>query len=74
VLARLQQRIVPALEAILGAAVEREALQREVVETKALRRSDVLKTALLRSVSHDLRAVSTRRLSLRQRAQATATS
>jgi two-component system, OmpR family, sensor histidine kinase KdpD len=56
VLARLQQRIVPALEAILGAAVEREALQREVVETKALRRSDVLKTALLRSVSHDLRS------------------
>jgi two-component system sensor histidine kinase KdpD len=56
VLARLQQRIVPAMEAILGAAVEREALQREVVETKALRRSDVLKTALLRSVSHDLRS------------------
>ena len=55
-LARLQQRIVPALEAILGAAVERDALQREVVETKALRRSDVLKTALLRSVSHDLRS------------------
>jgi two-component system, OmpR family, sensor histidine kinase KdpD len=56
VLARLQQRIVPALEAILGAAVERDALQREVVETTALRRSDVLKTALLRSVSHDLRS------------------
>jgi two-component system, OmpR family, sensor histidine kinase KdpD len=56
VLVRLQERIVPALEAILGAAVEREALQREVVETKALRRSDVLKTALLRSVSHDLRS------------------
>ena len=56
VLARLRQRIVPALEAILGAAVERDALQREVVETQALRRSDVLKTALLRSVSHDLRS------------------
>jgi two-component system sensor histidine kinase KdpD len=56
VLERLQQRIVPALEAILGAAIERDALQREVVETSALRRSDVLKTALLRSVSHDLRS------------------
>jgi two-component system, OmpR family, sensor histidine kinase KdpD len=56
VLARLQERIVPALEAILGAAIERDALQREVVETSALRRSDVLKTALLRAVSHDLRS------------------
>ena len=54
--ARLHERIVPALEAILGAAVEREALQREVVETAALRRSDVLKTAILRAVSHDLRS------------------
>jgi two-component system, OmpR family, sensor histidine kinase KdpD len=55
-LARLQDRVVPALEAILGAAIERDALQREVVETSALRRSDVLKTALLRAVSHDLRS------------------
>ena len=55
-LARLQQRVVPALEAILGAAIERDALQHEVVETSALRRSDVLKTALLRAVSHDLRS------------------
>ncbi len=56
VLERLQERVVPALEAILGAAIERDALQREVVETSALRRSDVLKTALLRAVSHDLRS------------------
>jgi two-component system, OmpR family, sensor histidine kinase KdpD len=56
VLARLRERIVPSLEALLAAALEREALQREVVETSALRRSDVLKTALLRSVSHDLRS------------------
>jgi two-component system sensor histidine kinase KdpD len=53
--ARLQERVVPALEAILGAAIERDALQREVVETAALRRSDELKTAILRAVSHDLR-------------------
>jgi two-component system sensor histidine kinase KdpD len=31
-------------------------LEGELVETKALRRSDVLKTALLRAVSHDLRS------------------
>jgi two-component system sensor histidine kinase KdpD len=36
--------------------VEREALQAEVVETAALRRSDDLKTAILRAVSHDLRS------------------
>jgi two-component system sensor histidine kinase KdpD len=53
--ARLCERVVPALEALLAAALEREALQEEVVETHALRRSDEIKTALLRSVSHDLR-------------------
>jgi two-component system, OmpR family, sensor histidine kinase KdpD len=45
-----------ALEALLAAALDREALQSEVVETQALRRSDVIKTALLRAVSHDLRS------------------
>jgi two-component system, OmpR family, sensor histidine kinase KdpD len=53
--ARLRERVVPALEALLAAALERESLQEEVVETHALRRSDEIKTALLRSVSHDLR-------------------
>ncbi|MBI5105740.1 MAG: DUF4118 domain-containing protein [Solirubrobacterales bacterium] len=53
---RVQERVVPALDAVLGAALERDALQREVVETAALRRSDDLKTAILRSVSHDLRS------------------
>jgi two-component system sensor histidine kinase KdpD len=46
----------PALEALLAAALEREALTREVVETRALRRSDEVKTAVLRAVSHDLRS------------------
>jgi two-component system sensor histidine kinase KdpD len=46
----------PALEALLAAALEREALTREVVETRALRRSDEIKTAVLRAVSHDLRS------------------
>jgi two-component system sensor histidine kinase KdpD len=52
---RLEERVVPALEALLAAALERDRLQAEVVEARALRRSDELKTALLRSVSHDLR-------------------
>ncbi len=48
--ARLRERIVPALESILAGAIEREALLDEVVETAALRRSDDLKTAILRAV------------------------
>ncbi len=53
---RLQERVVPALEALLSAALERETLQGGVVETAALRQADVIKTALLRAVSHDLRS------------------
>jgi two-component system sensor histidine kinase KdpD len=53
---RLQDRVVPVLEALLGAAIEREELLGEVVETAALRRADAVKTAVLRSVSHDLRS------------------
>jgi two-component system sensor histidine kinase KdpD len=52
---RLRTRILPSLEALVRAGLDREALQAEVVETKALRRSDSVKTALLRAVSHDLR-------------------
>jgi K+-sensing histidine kinase KdpD len=44
------------LAAYRAAEAEREALQRELVEAQALRRSDELKTALLRAVSHDLRS------------------
>jgi two-component system, OmpR family, sensor histidine kinase KdpD len=55
-LRRLQERIVPALEALLSAALEREALLGGVVETASLRRADTVKTALLRAVSHDLRS------------------
>jgi two-component system sensor histidine kinase KdpD len=53
--ARVANRIVPALESILAATLHRAQLQAEVVETAALRRSDEMKTAVLRSVSHDLR-------------------
>jgi two-component system sensor histidine kinase KdpD len=55
-LRRLQERVAPALESLLGAALERESLLTDVVETAALRRADVIKTALLRAVSHDLRS------------------
>ena len=55
VFARVRERVAPALEALLRAALDRDRLQAEVVETQALRRSDVIKTALLRAVSHDLR-------------------
>jgi two-component system, OmpR family, sensor histidine kinase KdpD len=53
--ARVRERIVPILESVLAAALQRERLQADVVETDALRRSDEIKTAVLRSVSHDLR-------------------
>jgi two-component system sensor histidine kinase KdpD len=56
VLAVLGERIAPALETLMIAALDREALVREVVESTALRRSDELKTAILRAVSHDLRS------------------
>ncbi|WP_272477182.1 sensor histidine kinase [Baekduia alba] len=53
---RVRERVVPVLESVLAAALQRERLQADVVETDALRRSDEIKTALLRSVSHDLRS------------------
>ncbi|HEX2359069.1 MAG TPA: ATP-binding protein [Solirubrobacterales bacterium] len=44
-----------ALQRLLAANAERDALEAEAIEARVLRRSDELKTALLRSVSHDLR-------------------
>jgi two-component system sensor histidine kinase KdpD len=52
---RLSERVVPALGALVAIALRRDAMQAEAVETAALRRSDDVKTALLRAVSHDLR-------------------
>src|SRR6476659_1867090 len=54
--ARIRVRILPALSPLLAAAVDRERLTSASVEARALRRSDELKTALLRAVSHDLRS------------------
>jgi two-component system sensor histidine kinase KdpD len=52
----LETRVVPTLAALVAIAQHRDRLQSEAVETAALRRSDDLKTALLRAVSHDLRS------------------
>ncbi|MEO8966433.1 MAG: ATP-binding protein [Solirubrobacteraceae bacterium] len=52
---RLRSQVVPTLAALVAIASRRDALQAEAVETAALRRSDDIKTALLRAVSHDLR-------------------
>jgi two-component system sensor histidine kinase KdpD len=52
---RLSTFLVPALGALVAIALSRDALQAEAVETAALRRSDDVKTAVLRAVSHDLR-------------------
>jgi two-component system, OmpR family, sensor histidine kinase KdpD len=56
VLDALQDRVVPGLETLVAAVRQREELESQVIETKALRRSNVVKTTLLRSVSHDLRS------------------
>ena len=56
VLEALQDRVLPALETLVAAARKRDELETQVIETKALRRSNVVKTAVLRSVSHDLRS------------------
>jgi two-component system sensor histidine kinase KdpD len=54
--ARVLERVVPSLGSVLAAASSRAELEAEVVETAALRRTDTVKTALLRAVSHDLRS------------------
>jgi two-component system sensor histidine kinase KdpD len=52
----VRQRFVPSLAALLAVVAERSHLEAEALEAEALRRSDALKTALLRAVSHDLRS------------------
>src|SRR5436190_8466420 len=51
-----EERTLPALASILAVAVERERLSRAALDAEALRRSDTIKTAVLRAVSHDLRS------------------
>src|SRR5579862_6542105 len=52
----VRQRFLPALAALLAVGAERDELQRGALEAEALRRTDLVKTALLRAVSHDLRS------------------
>ena len=52
----VRDRFLPALKALLAVAVDRNRLEQEALEAEALRRSDLVKTALLRAVSHDLRS------------------
>jgi two-component system sensor histidine kinase KdpD len=52
----LAQRISTSLASLLAVALDRERLGRRAVEAEALRRSDAIKTAILRAVSHDLRS------------------
>jgi two-component system sensor histidine kinase KdpD len=50
------ERLSTALASLLAVALDRERLGRRAVEAEALRRSDAIKTAILRAVSHDLRS------------------
>ncbi len=50
-----EPRLLAAVAAQIGAALEMERLRNEATEAEALRRADELKTALLNAVSHDLR-------------------
>ncbi|HUK94136.1 MAG TPA: ATP-binding protein [Gaiellaceae bacterium] len=54
--AAARKRLLPALSSLLGVAIDRERLAQEALEAEALRRSDAMKTAVLRAVSHDLRS------------------
>jgi two-component system, OmpR family, sensor histidine kinase KdpD len=49
-------RVLPAVASLLAFAADREQLTHRAVEAETLRRSDLVKTAVLRSVSHDLRS------------------
>jgi len=49
------RRLGEAVESLHAIARERERLEAEALEAEALRRDDLVKTAVIRSVSHDLR-------------------
>jgi len=50
------ESVTTSLASLLAVALDRERLGRRAVEAEALRRSDAIKTAILRAVSHDLRS------------------
>jgi two-component system sensor histidine kinase KdpD len=50
------RRFLPALASLLAVGLDREELERQALAAEGLRTSDVVKTAILRAVSHDLRS------------------
>lgn len=52
----VERRFLPALASLIAVAIDRERLEREALEAESLRRSDAIKTNVLRAVSHDLRS------------------
>ena len=50
------ERVLPPLAALLASAVDRELLALKAVEAESLRRSDAVKTTILRTLGHDLRS------------------
>jgi two-component system, OmpR family, sensor histidine kinase KdpD len=52
----IRERVLAALAALLAYAADRERLGRRAVDAEALRRSDAVKTTILRTLSHDLRS------------------
>ena len=52
----LARRLSTSLASLLAVAIDRERLARRAVDAETLRRSDAVKTAILRAVSHDLRS------------------
>ncbi len=54
--AAVRRRLLPAVASLVAVAIDRDRLTHEALEAEALRRSDAIKTALLRTVSHDLRS------------------
>jgi two-component system, OmpR family, sensor histidine kinase KdpD len=54
--ASVRDRFLPAFASLLAVAMDREALEQEALAAERLRLSDSIKTAILRSVSHDLRS------------------
>jgi len=65
----IRRRFLPALASLLAVAIDHERLSQEALEAEALRRSDAIKTTVLRAVSHDFQspitAISTAAQSLR---------
>jgi two-component system sensor histidine kinase KdpD len=52
----IRERFLPALATLFAVAVDRARLEQDALEAESLRRSDLVKTSVLRAVSHDLRS------------------